>query len=43
MRHEISRDQLDDIVGLIENKFAIGIVEKRKLYFDLNKGQIHKI
>lgn len=31
------------MVNLIENKFALGIIEKRRMYFDKNQNQIHKI
>ena len=37
MTFEVSKVQINDMVNLIENKFAIGVIEKRRLYFDTNK------
>ena len=43
MTSDIRDYQILDIVNLIEMKFAYGIIEKRRMYFQKNESQIHKI
>jgi len=43
LRYHLSKSQLQTIVATIQDKFSIGIVEKRRKWFHQHATSIHNI